>query len=209
MTDREQVIDILTEHLDLCKELLSTGLHTKDEGERLINALTYAIESMKVDLTYDLLYEKVESDREQEPCEDCISRQAAIDALGECPMNWTDSEAEITAERDWIDAVNMLKSLPSVNPQPKTEQEPSDDCISRQDVKELFQEACEMEMYDFLGIDDMPSVTPQPKTDVLDKIYTDIQRLRGCSCSCSDGIIDDIEDIIDKYKTVSEDEQCK
>ena len=131
-------------------------------------ALTYAIESMKVDLTYDLLYEKVESDREQEPCEDCISRQAAIDALGECPMNWTDSEAEITAERDWIDTVEMLKSLPSVNPQPKTEQEP-----------------------------------------ILDKIYTDIQRLRGCSCSCSDGIIDDIEDIIDKYKTESEDEQCK
>ena len=39
--------------------------------------------------------------------------------------------------------------------------------------------------------------------DVLDKIYADIQRLRGCSCSCSDGIIDDIEDIIDKYKAES------
>ncbi len=35
---------------------------------------------------------------------------------------------------------------------------------------------------------------------VLDKIYADIQRLRGCSCSYSDGIIDDIEDILDKYK---------
>ena len=39
---------------------------------------------------------------------------------------------------------------------------------------------------------------------ILDKIYADIQRLRGCSCSCSDGIIDDIEDIIDKYKVESE-----
>lgn len=38
----------------------------------------------------------------------------------------------------------------------------------------------------------------------LDKITADIQRLRGCSCSCSDGIIDDIEDIIDKYRTESE-----
>lgn len=38
----------------------------------------------------------------------------------------------------------------------------------------------------------------------LDKITADIQRLRGCSCSCSDGIIDDIEDIIDKYKAESE-----
>ena len=25
-----------------------------------------------------------------------------------------------------------------------------------------------------------------------------IQKLRGCSCSCSDGIIDDVEDILDK-----------
>ena len=39
---------------------------------------------------------------------------------------------------------------------------------------------------------------------VLDKIYADIQRLRGCSCSCSDGIIDDVEDILDKYKAESE-----
>ena len=37
------------------------------------------------------------------------------------------------------------------------------DAISRQAVKELFQEACEMKMYDFLGIEDLPSVTPQPK----------------------------------------------
>ena len=41
---------------------------------------------------------------------------------------------------------------------------------------------------------------------VLDKIYTDIQRLRGCSCWCSDGIIDDVEDIIDKYRAESENE---
>ena len=39
---------------------------------------------------------------------------------------------------------------------------------------------------------------------ILDKIYADIQKLRNCSCSCSDGIIDDIEDILDKYKTESE-----
>lgn len=39
---------------------------------------------------------------------------------------------------------------------------------------------------------------------VLDKIRAEIQGLRGCSCSCSDGIIDDVEDILDKYKTESE-----
>lgn len=31
-----------------------------------------------------------------------------------------------------------------------------------------------------------------------DKINAEIQKLRGCSCSCSDGIIDDVEDILDK-----------
>lgn len=44
---------------------------------------------------------------------------------------------------------------------------------------------------------------------VLDKIYTDIQGLRGCSCSCSDGIIDDVEDILDKYKAESKPQESE
>ena len=36
------------------------------------------------------------------------------------------------------------------------------------------------------------------KEPLLDKINAEIQKLRGCSCSCSDGIIDDVEDILDK-----------
>jgi hypothetical protein len=42
---------------------------------------------------------------------------------------------------------------------------------------------------------------------ILDKIIAEIQGLRNCSCSCSDGIIDDVEDIIDKYKAESEDKE--
>ena len=38
--------------------------------------------------------------------------------------------------------------------------------------------------------------------EALDNVIAEIQKLRGCSCSCSDGIIDDIEDIIDKYREV-------
>lgn len=60
MTDREQAIATLTEHLDHWKRLLSEGICTKDEGERTINALTFAIESIKVDRAYDLAYEKVD-----------------------------------------------------------------------------------------------------------------------------------------------------
>ncbi len=42
---------------------------------------------------------------------------------------------------------------------------------------------------------------------IFDKIIEDIQTLRGCSCWCSDGIIDDVEDIIDKYRAESEDKE--
>ena len=42
-----------------------------------------------------------------------------------------------------------------------------------------------------------------PKADVIErekinKAIEEIQKLRGCSCCCSDGIIDDVEDILDK-----------
>ncbi len=33
--------------------------------------------------------------------------------------------------------------------------------------------------------------------DKVKKACEEIQKLRGCSCSCSDGIIDDVEDILD------------
>ena len=60
MSDREQTIATLTEHLDHWKRLLSEGICTKDEGERTIDALNFAIESIKVDRAYDLMYEKVD-----------------------------------------------------------------------------------------------------------------------------------------------------
>ena len=42
-----------------------------------------------------------------------------------------------------------------------------------------------------------------PKADVIERekikqAIEEIQKLRGCSCSCSDGIINDVEDILDK-----------
>ncbi len=46
-TDRGETIITLTEHLDHWKRLLSEGVCTKDEGERTINALNFAIESIK------------------------------------------------------------------------------------------------------------------------------------------------------------------
>ena len=45
------------------------------------------------------------------------------------------------------------------------EQEPCDDTVSREAVKELFQEGSVMGMYYFLGIDNLPSVTPTRKKE--------------------------------------------
>ena len=50
---------------------------------------------------------------EQEPCEDCISREALLTSLEE-PMNWTDSEAEIQQQRDYEGFIELVKSMPSV-----------------------------------------------------------------------------------------------
>ena len=35
-------------------------------------------------------------------------------------------------------------------------------------------------------------------SESIKNAIAEIQNLRGCSCSCSDGIIDDVEDILDK-----------
>ena len=47
------------------------------------------------------------------------------------------------------------------------------------------------------------------KCEVLDKIREEIQKLRNCSCSNSDGIIDDVEDILDKYKAEGNDKESE
>lgn len=60
MNDRGEIIATLTEHLDHWRRLLSEGVCAKEEGEKTINALTFAIESIKVDRAYDLAYEKVD-----------------------------------------------------------------------------------------------------------------------------------------------------
>lgn len=67
------------------------------------------------------------------------------------------------------------------------EQEPCEDAISREAVKELFQEGSVMGMYYFLGIDELPSVAPARKKGkwiVLKDEYGDICEAI-CSC-CED-----------------------
>ena len=59
---------------------------------------------------------------EQEPCEDCISRQAAIDAICKaCSVDDDYYECDgYPKTSTWCDELVALRALPSVTPQPKT-----------------------------------------------------------------------------------------
>ena len=51
---------------------------------------------------------------------DCISRQAAIDALGEEPLVWdNESEWEAASRNQWEIDVNAIKALPSAQQEPQ------------------------------------------------------------------------------------------
>lgn len=47
-----------------------------------------------------------------------IERDAAIEALGECPYNWNDDPEEIQAVNDWEDMRTKLEKLPAVEAVP-------------------------------------------------------------------------------------------
>lgn len=50
--------------------------------------------------------------------DDLISRAAAIDALGERPYNWTDSEAEIAEVCAWESHKSAIENVPAVDAVP-------------------------------------------------------------------------------------------
>ncbi len=52
-----------------------------------------------------------------EPMDDLISRQAAIEALGEEPLVWHEGEDEIAERNQWRRDVNAIKALPSTQPE--------------------------------------------------------------------------------------------
>lgn len=49
---------------------------------------------------------------------DLIDRQAAIDALGEKPLAWTEGEYELGLQNQWQSDVDALNGLPSAQPEP-------------------------------------------------------------------------------------------
>lgn len=55
---------------------------------------------------------------------DIIYRQAAIDALGEKPLAWTDGEYELALQQQWESDIDAIKAVPSAQP------EQCNDCIA-------------------------------------------------------------------------------
>lgn len=67
--------------------------------------------------------------------------------------------------------------------------------------REKTMEEIPIDVCDGFEVTDIIEKIPEVKAIPLDKVKKareEIQKLHGCSCSCSDGIIDDVEDILDK-----------
>lgn len=47
-----------------------------------------------------------------------IEREAALAALGDCPYNWTGTDAERQAEQDWIDHQDAIRTVPAADVRP-------------------------------------------------------------------------------------------
>lgn len=132
MTDREEREQVL-ETLTNMRDWMESARQIRSTPAR-INALNYAISSIKTDLKYDLLYEDnqiADADKmiaEDNSCEpnksenptssttkkdlvvDCISRKAALDITWHDP-SYSDPLNVLTEVRD------KIKELPSVTPQ--------------------------------------------------------------------------------------------
>ncbi len=158
-----------------------------------------------------------------EHCEDCISRAKLIQKLEAWDHNvnaipnyvWKVIREAPPVIPQYTEAeIQKMQEMEQAEIQKayelgKAEMQLSEDCISRQAVLDatVNKNSIWNKITNSKGenleeiISQLPPVNSQdPKTDVLDKIRAEIQSLRNCSCSCSDGIIDDVEDIIDKYK---------
>ena len=96
---KEENIATLNEHLEHWKRLLSEKICDHSYGEKTIDALQNAIKAL-----------------EQEPCGDCISRQAVINAIKNyASMLWEKYYEQVPEST----ILEMIQELPSVTPQPK------------------------------------------------------------------------------------------
>ena len=67
---------------------------------------------------------------------DLISRQDAIDALGEEPDIWNDTEEEWAYRNAWVEHISAIKSLPSA------------DAVSRDDLIKAYEKGLQAQVVD-------------------------------------------------------------
>ena len=117
----EKAIEVLQEQIDRYgQEYDAEGIEALEMAIKALNSWAkYSDELWKI--AYARGYNDAKT-REQQPCEDCISRRALLDNL-EKPMNWTDSDAELQEQRDYEGFVELVESMPSVTPKAESEDE--------------------------------------------------------------------------------------
>ena len=86
---------------------------TREEAIDLLDNLNGMIEDSR-NSDYDTAFKMAIKALEQEPCEDCISRQAVLDAISANSV--FENEYNLTASR----IQNAVEALPPVTPKPKT-----------------------------------------------------------------------------------------
>lgn len=108
-SEEKEAIATLNEHLDHWKRLLSEKICDQDEGEKTIDALQNAIKAL-----------------EQEPCGDCISREAVLKAIDAKAWEFCDyliSNGRNDEQKPVSHFADNLREcvgdLPSVTPQQK------------------------------------------------------------------------------------------
>ena len=142
---------------------------TNEEAIQTIKSECYISDLLNLDRTrmVNSALDKAVEALKAEPCEDCISRQDALDAFG-----LSEKTRKYGGDHSGYDTMmlyeiqDVLEDLPSVTPT-ITEKETVEDAISRQVVLFLFAEKCDaVRPYHevWQAIKDLPSVKPiRPK----------------------------------------------
>ena len=126
----------------------------------------------------------------QEPCEDCISRAKALDTL-------KTSFLGMSFER-YKKAKRMFEQLPPVTPR-RDLALTSQDCIRRQAVIILIDEASEMHPYKVVGDSDTYSNYNQGWSDACDWLYANIEGVPSVTPQYTDEEIDKAQAVEQAY----------
>lgn len=105
---------------------------------------------------------------EVQPCGDCISRQAAIDAVETIGFDFSDSDLSEMELEEVCEAIGEVRQtwLQRIKRVPSVESEKCSDCISRQAVLDIAKSSKSNWIDNsvlFKRVNELPLVTPQPK----------------------------------------------